>query len=402
MLHWEDYPIALSPTPRGWDQSGCWSGCAINFHQIPTLIYTGRGEVGEVVCLATSQDDLFTWQKHPRNPAAVPSPPGKVLAGFRDPFVWQNGSGWNMIIGSGYPGKGGAVFLYRSKDLMRWDYIGPLLEWDNLEFGEMWECPNLFHLGNHYLLLLSVMGQDRVVYFIGDLFEDRFLPQHYGTLDAGGYYYAVQGFFDNTGRLIVFGWVKEARSERAQIAAGWAGVQALPRQLSLSTEGILEIEPVKEIEALRTEPYDGGSVLVKQEEEIFLPFSGDCLELNLSAKISEGGFGIRVLCAPDKSEFTEIGYDGGNGALYVDRRNSSSSPETIKDIQAAKVNLTPGDRLTLRIFLDRSIVEVIANKRWCLTSRVYPENRESKNLRLFSRQAETLFEGVKGWQIERV
>src|SRR5947209_17224863 len=41
LLHWQDLPIALSPTPGGHDAEGCWSGCAVNHNGIPTLIYTG-------------------------------------------------------------------------------------------------------------------------------------------------------------------------------------------------------------------------------------------------------------------------------------------------------------------------------------------------------------------------
>ena len=199
MFHWQDYPIALSPTPGGRDQSGCWSGCAVNFHQIPTLIYTARNGEAETVCMATSQDDLLTWQKHPRNPMLVPPPEGVELTGFRDPFVWKNGQGWNMIIGSGYVGKGGAVFLYKSKDLMRWEFAGPFFEWDNLEYGDMWECPSFIRLGTNYLLIISVMAQGKAIYFLGDLKNDKFIPQKHGVLDGGGAYYAPLAFVDEQG-----------------------------------------------------------------------------------------------------------------------------------------------------------------------------------------------------------
>ena len=402
MFHWEDYPVALSPTPGSWDQSGCWSGSAVNYHHIPTLIYTARNGEEETVCLATSQDDLVTWQKHPRNPILVYPPKGVTLSGFRDPFVWQNGSGWNMIIGSGYPGKGGVVFLYNSNDLMRWELGGPLLEWENLDYGEMWECPNLLRFGEKYLLLVSVMGQSRVVYFIGDYQGGRFTLQQHGTFDAGGSFYAPLGFYDETGRAIVFGWVWEGRSRAAQLAAGWAGVQALPRQLSLEQNGGLKIEPIKEIETIRHNICDVGRVTVDADHEMVLPFSGNCLEICLAAAISKNSCGIRILCAPDGSEFTEIGYDCQNGTLYIDRRKSSLSPETIKELREAKIDLAKKERLELRIFVDRSIVEVFANKQWCLTSRVYPENNSSLNVCLFSKQGETTFSEVRCWQMERI
>ena len=402
MLHWQDSPIALSPTQGGWDHMGCWSGCAINYHHIPTLIYTARNVEGEMVCLATSQDDLITWQKHPRNPILALPPKDIPLTGFRDPFVWQNGLGWNMIIGSGYPGKGGAVFLYRSNDLMRWELCGSLFELHDLEYGDMWECPNLLHLGEKYLLFVSVMGQGKVIYFSGDLQDGKFIPQQRGNFDAGGSYYAPLSFYNEAGRAIVFGWAQEGRSVKTQQAAGWSGVQAIPRQLSLSKDGRVTIEPIQEIEALRGEVTEFGEVQVASRQAMILPLTGDCLEIQLEALISDGSYGIRVRCAPDGQEYIEIGYDGPSGKLYVDRRKSSNSPDTTRDIRSEKLDLQIGDRLELRIFVDRSILEVIANKHWCLTSRIYPENKDSLGVQLFSRAGETIFENLKGWQMERI
>ncbi len=403
LFHWVDYPIALAPTLGDWDESGCWSGCAINFHQIPALIYTARKGEEELVCIATSQDDdLTTWQKHPRNPVYVTPPKNQVLSGFRDPFVWRNGLGWYMIIGSGYPGKGGVIFLYNSSDLMRWELVGPLFESDNLEYGDMWECPNLFRIGEKYLLLLSVMEKRKAIYFTGDLQNGKFFPKNQGVFDAGGAYYAPLGFFDGKGRVIVFGWSWEERSEEAQRMAGWAGVQALPRQLSITEDGVLNIEPVEEVESIRREAYEVGQVSVEPGEEVFLPFSGDCLELELSARVRQGKLGVRVLCAPDGSEYVEIGYDPQKGCVYFDRGRSSTSPSASKDCSVEKICLEYGDLINLRIFIDRSIVEAFVNKKWCLTSRVYPENRDSVKVSLFCTEEKTVFEAIRGWQMERV
>src|ERR1700748_1854334 len=30
LVHWEDFPIALSPSEDGADKNGCWSGCVID------------------------------------------------------------------------------------------------------------------------------------------------------------------------------------------------------------------------------------------------------------------------------------------------------------------------------------------------------------------------------------
>jgi beta-fructofuranosidase len=184
--------------------------------------------------------------------------------------------------------------------------------------------------------------------------------------------------------------------------AGWAGVQALPRQLTITENGILSIEPVEEVESIRRDAFEVGQVSVEPGEEIFLPVMGDCLELKLSARVTPGKLGVRVLCAPDRMEFTEIGYDLQKGCVYLDRARSSTSPNTQKDCSEERISLEVGDLIKLRIFIDRSIVEVFVNEKWCLTSRVYPENRDSLKVSLFCTEGKTIFEGMIGWQMERI
>ena len=60
LVHWTDLPIALAPTPDGPDRLGCYSGGAVVNDGVPTLIYFGNPDGN---CIATSTDDLLTWQK---------------------------------------------------------------------------------------------------------------------------------------------------------------------------------------------------------------------------------------------------------------------------------------------------------------------------------------------------
>ncbi|MDE2994105.1 MAG: glycoside hydrolase family 32 protein, partial [Chloroflexota bacterium] len=66
LVHWEHWPVALTPTPGGPDKDGCYSGCAVDNHGVPTLVYTGV--FPQCACIATSDDGLVTWTKHPANP----------------------------------------------------------------------------------------------------------------------------------------------------------------------------------------------------------------------------------------------------------------------------------------------------------------------------------------------
>ena len=42
LVSWRHEPLAMEPSPHGYDAAGCWSGCtAIDEHGVPTLLYTG-------------------------------------------------------------------------------------------------------------------------------------------------------------------------------------------------------------------------------------------------------------------------------------------------------------------------------------------------------------------------
>jgi beta-fructofuranosidase len=254
LVHWTHLPIALSPTPGGPDQSGVWSGCAVDWNGVPGVMYTGRDGDSEHACLASSRDGLLTWKKYSGNPVISETPPGLDLVGFRDPCVWRVNGVWLMTLGTGIRGVGGAVLLYSSANLTDWHYLGPLVTGDQnqkepLWTGEMWECPGFFPLGDRHVLILSAMGHFPpralyTLYFLGEFRDYRFTPEVYAKMDGGDiYFYAPQTFLDESGRRIAFGWSREARSVEAQIAAGWAGVMTLPRLLDWREDGWMSQRP---------------------------------------------------------------------------------------------------------------------------------------------------------------
>src|SRR3974390_898301 len=141
MIHWKHEPIAIAPSPDGWDRDGVFSGSAVLDGTTPAVIYPGvlppatpaeitlddgHHKWREVQCLATATDsDLRTWNKITAPIIAQP-PEGLAVTGFRDPGVWREGDDWLLTLGSGTKEKGGMVLLYTSRDLRTWTYLPPL------------------------------------------------------------------------------------------------------------------------------------------------------------------------------------------------------------------------------------------------------------------------------------
>jgi len=68
-----------------------------------------------------------------------------------------------------------------------------------------------------------------------------------------------------------------------------------------------------------------------------------------------------------------VGYDAERGELFVDTTNSSRSGMGLKVREAGPFRLEPGETLTLRVLVDRSVIEVFANDRQAITRRIYPD-----------------------------
>ncbi len=406
LVHWTHLPIALAPTPYGPDKDGCWSGCAVDNGGVPIIVYTGvshdDGRRVEVQCIATSDDDMITWKKYPENPVIGSPPKGLEVTGFRDPCVWKEGDNWYMLIGSGIKDIGGAALLYKSKDLIRWEYLHPLCIGDKEKTGTMWECPDFFPLGDKHVLLVSTLGT--TLYFVGTYADHRFHPDIRGNTDIGGHFYAARSLIDGDGRRILFGWVWEGCSEAAQRASGWAGVLSLPRVLSLCDDGTLGMEPVPELKVLRGRHYHYTEIRVTPASSALLTgVQGDCLEIDAEFDPCDAEeFCLKVRCAPDATEQTLIFYSDKSKRLNVDRERSSLSPEVSRGIQGGPLELVAGETLNLRIFLDRSVVDVFANGRTCITDRIYPSRADSLGIGLFACGSNAKLKSMDIWEMKSI
>ncbi len=417
LVNWINLPVALAPTPGGPDQDGCFSGCAVNHNGIPTLIYTGVKGDQQLPCLATSFDDLITWQKYPGNPVIATPPRDLDLIAFRDHTVWQEEATWYQLVGAGIKGVGGTVLLYRSPNLLEWEYMHPLYTGDqNLSepvwTGSMWECPDFFSLGDKNVLVVSVYDENRfreraykgslhyAVAFVGDYTNHNFNPLAQRIIDHGGYFYAPQTMLDHKGRRLQFGWLWEGRSEEAQWAAGWAGVMTLPRVLSLSVDNSLRFEPAPELEQLRGTHQCLKDLSILPTSLVQLrEIEGDCLEIQAEFILDEATkVGIGVRCTPDDAEQTLIHYDRLQGVLLIDRQKSSLCKDVERDIRSGP--LVADESLFLHIFLDRSVIEVFANYKLCMSSRIYPSRTDSLGVGFFAHGGSARIKALDVWEME--
>jgi sucrose-6-phosphate hydrolase SacC (GH32 family) len=424
LVHWVHHPTALAPAP-GDPERGIHSGGAfLNKEGVPTIIYLG---VDAGACIATSEDDeLITWNKSPQNPV-IPMPKkedtdyDKYIVG--DACAWVEGDAYYAVLGDRVPPvvAGGAAYLFTSRDLIHWKYLHPLYENERqwTETPEDCSCPDFFPLGDTHMLLF-ISHYTGAQYYLGRYEGEKFYPERHGRMNwRGGPLFAPESLLDGNGRRIFWAWACESRTFAAQAAAGWSGVMSLPRILSMAGDGTLQIEPVPELQILRRNHRRRDRVKLDVDSEVTVGEAhGDCLELAVEmAPSGAHEFGVKVRCSPDGAEQTVISCAPSAKTLSVDTTRSSLSEDVIQPwpypfgleetrknihvpVQVAPFELPAGERLELRIFLDRSVLEVFANRRQCVTQRIYPSRSDSLEVRLFSRGG-TVEATVEVWDLAR-
>jgi beta-fructofuranosidase len=289
------------------------------------------------------------------------------LTGFRDPFLWRDGDTWFLGVGSGLFKQGGRVLLYRSKDLRQWESLHPLAsgKWTEKESvnpvdsGEMWECPDFFPLGKKHVLLYSTAGQ--VLWESGELDpkECVFHSERRGFLDYGAYY-AQKTQLDAKGNRILWGWIPETRPEVEFSAAGWAGCMALPRVLSLNSDGILEMQVAPAAQALRAKSF----VLPQQQAGTshFVHAMEDFQIENLAGEIA-------WRTKSPRSTFTLQDRSGHWWSAKLEPKGAAATL-TVNGI-SLEVPVGPKSEIEFHLFLDASVAELICDRQHILTTRIY-------------------------------
>ncbi|HKZ90825.1 MAG TPA: glycoside hydrolase family 32 protein, partial [Candidatus Limnocylindrales bacterium] len=384
LVRWQQEPVALAPSPDGPDADGCWSGSAVMGASGPVIFYTGRRGDDESVCVAHGDRQLRTWTKDADNPILEP-PPELELSDFRDPKVWSEGSAWRMLVGAGSHAGSGLVLSFRSDDLKGWELVGPVIEGEAGGHGEVWECPDLFHVDGRDVLIYSVTpGQGSTRYVSGAWDGSRLHASRRGLIDLGSYLYAAQTLRLATGRHIIWGWIREGRSVRSQRAAGWSGMLSIPRAVSMDSDGRFLMAPLPELEALRL---PGGVAatdlrLVEGVELLLSEDAGPAWELRVGF-VADAGARLRLtLCASSNgAELTTIEIDPAEGRVQVDRRRSSLTADVDRDVLVAELWDAPDTGVDLRIFVDGTVIEAFIDG-ISLTTRVYPTRVDSTRIAL--------------------
>ena len=257
LVHWRELPLALSPASF---ETGCWSGSylSVGADGMPTILYTRiAGEdwsLGQVA-IARGSADSRDWTTGVADIVITGAPADLKLKALRDPYVWKDNDGWKLILGAALPDDTAAVLQYHSIDLEHWSYDGILCSRSGADTegtwtGTLWECPQLFALGDDWVLLVSVWHDDNLNYVaaaVGEYDGAEFRPRRWQRLTYGPSAYAMSTFVDADGQRCVLSWLREEPANNPELR-GFAGAHSVAATIAV-TEGHLVLSPHSSVAA---------------------------------------------------------------------------------------------------------------------------------------------------------
>lgn len=428
LIRWRDLPYAIYPNP----EDKCYSGTTLVEKDRVIAIYHG---VGTGTMVAISQDPLLlNWDKLTGR-AVIPFPrPGEPEPPYEifDPCVWKKGEHYFALTAGQRPtGPGGkhvrALYLHRSRDLQTWQYLHPFLEGDLFtRMGDDGACPYFWPIGDRHILLhYSHTRGGRYVLGDYDTARDKFVVTDGGTFNHGssapGGVHAPSACPDGQGGIIAL-----FNMNPAHRTVGWNQIMTLPMRLTLAPRGEvdpLRIEPIPAIASLRGAHRRLENRRLPANEEVVLDaVAGNTLELALELAPAGGQtLELKVLRSSQGEEYTRILFYRERGDIHrefgkssplvrpassvltLDNSHSSQLPDArSRPPETSQFVLRGDEPLRLRVFIDRSVVEVFANGKQYAALRTYPGRRDSIGVSLRSPGRDATLRSLDAWQMKSV
>lgn len=423
LIHWQDLPYAIYPGP----ERRCFSGATLAEENRVIAMYHGTA-AGNMV--AVCEDPLLlNWRKLGDGPV-IPIPEDGSKTPYRvfDPCIWRHGDFYySLSAGFQYHEPSGLRlrqdFLFRSPDLVRWEYLHPFLENDIFGLpGDDGACPYFWPIGDRHILLhFSHISGGKYILGAYDAERQKFVASGGGRFNFGAAWpsgvHAPSATPDGEGGVIAIFNMNPGKP-----TGEWDQILSLPRRLTLVGDE-LEMEPAGDIASLRSDHVRIESLPLPANREVVLDrVAGDTLELDLEVDTGTAPMvELDVLRSPGRDERTRIAFFRGRGLrdwrryggwapselaaatdslITIDSAYSSLAADVLSRApETAPIYVALDEPLRLRVFIDKSVVEVFVNGRQCVALRVYPTRADSIGVSARAQGSNAMVTRLDAWQL---
>jgi fructan beta-fructosidase len=394
LVRWEHHPAAIEANGLGTVFSGSSvvdSANTAGFGRDAVVALYTSADVNQTQSLAHSSDGGMTFEIYPGNPVLT------LESEARDPnMFWDADNGrWVMSLAHALDHE---MLFFTSPDLKEWTLQGSFGKGIGAQDG-VWECPDLFRLKvdgsgeEKWVLVCNInpggpFGGSATQYFTGDFDGKTFIADTDAEgaiptkwMDYGKDHYATVSWSDAPdNRRVLIGWMSNWQYAGEVPTMQYRSANTLPREAGLfrAPDGQLYLSssPVAELAALRDKP----SVSVRNKpaggngRNFPLPDSnGGACEILLDIDSRKAG-SVDITISNNDGESVILSYDAKAHKLSFDRRRSGLTDfsQDFPTVTTAPTFETDG-KLSLRIFIDRSSIEVFGNGgKTVMTNLVFP------------------------------
>lgn len=394
LVRWEHHPAAIEANGLGTVFSGSSvvdSANTAGFGRDAVVALYTSADVNQTQSLAHSSDGGMTFEIYPGNPVLT------LESEARDPnMFWDADNGrWVMSLAHALDHE---MLFFTSPDLKEWTLQGSFGKGIGAQDG-VWECPDLFRLKvdgsgeEKWVLVCNInpggpFGGSATQYFTGDFDGKTFIADTDAEgviptkwMDYGKDHYATVSWSDvPDNRRVLIGWMSNWQYAGEVPTMQYRSANTLPREAGLfrAPDGQLYLSssPVAELAALRDKP----SVSVRNKpaggngRNFPLPGSnGGACEILLDIDSRKAG-SVDITISNNDGESALLCYDAKAHTLSFDRRRSGITDfsQDFPTVTTAPTFETDG-KLSLRIFIDRSSIEVFGNGgKTVMTNLVFP------------------------------
>lgn len=394
LVRWEHHPAAIEANGLGTVFSGSSvvdSANTAGFGRDAVVALYTSADVNQTQSLAHSSDGGMTFEIYPGNPVLT------LESEARDPnMFWDADNGrWVMSLAHALDHE---MLFFTSPDLKEWTLQGSFGKGIGAQDG-VWECPDLFRLKvdgsdeEKWVLVCNInpggpFGGSATQYFTGDFDGKTFIADTDAEgviptkwMDYGKDHYATVSWSDAPdNRRVLIGWMSNWQYAGEVPTMQYRSANTLPREAGLfrAPDGQLYLSssPVAELAALRDKP----SVSVRNKpaggngRNFPLPGSnGGACEILLDIDSRKAG-SVDITISNNDGESALLCYDAKAHTLSFDRRRSGLTDfsQDFPTVTTAPTFETDG-KLSLRIFIDRSSIEVFGNGgKTVMTNLVFP------------------------------
>ena len=421
LIHWEHQHIAIRQNALGT----VFSGSSVIDHNNTAgfgkdaiiALYTSAS-TSQMQSLAYSNDNGNTFSIYNGNPILT------LETEARDPnMFWNNETNeWNLVLAHALEHE---ILFFTSPDLKNWTLSSSFGKGEGCQDG-VWECPDLFELPvqgtdlKKWVLIVNLnpggpFGGSATQYFIGDFDgktftadknADGIIPTKW--LDYGKDHYATVSWSDApSGRRVLIGWMSNWQYAADVPTLQFRSANTLPRDISLFQDENGEIfaacSPSPELLALRgkiSKSLNRTNISNSSKNFTLPSANSSTCEILLDIDATKANQ-VNITLSNKNGEKSVIEYNREKHTLLFDRTRSGITDfsTNFPAITVAPTFENSG-KISLRIFIDRSSIEIFGNDgKTVMTNLVFP-NSPYSNLKITSEGGKAVISNLRIFSIK--